>query len=269
MLMLLSSVALAGWTQPEGGHYAQVGVRGIVGDRVMPATGVTLFSLDEEIEVEAIQDWAVQAYAEYGITDDWTAVLQTTPIGYSRYADNGTVYTGIYKLGIRHGLMTGTHNLAIQADLGYTPPLGEIDLSEGSLEPEFVFVPTVSTIEAGGQLHYGAGFGQNWLSLSAGGAWLSRLDPILTGQLQLGRVGKKRGNRVDLHIPIRHPLVPLSEPLNAAGTGNTRYVGIGVGYTFTFGEGWGVGTSAEAILAAGANIGAPTYPLSVEHSSAP
>ena len=265
MLLLLTQTALAGWTQPQGAHYAKVGVRGIVGNRAMLAEGITIATVDQEVEVEPLQDWALQLYGEYGISDDWTGVIQASPVGFSRYGDRSTVYTGQLKLGIRHGLMTGTHNLAVQVDVGYTPPLGQEDLSAGSLLPELVFVPIESHVEAGGQLQYGAGFGHNWVSLAAGAAWLSTLDPIAMGGFSLGRTFPKRGNRLDLHIPFRIPFAPLREPANFAGTGDTRYIGIGIGYTFTFGDGWGVQTSGEAVLVGAANIGAPTIPLYLEH----
>ncbi|MCB9742123.1 MAG: hypothetical protein H6741_00550 [Alphaproteobacteria bacterium] len=261
ILLSFVSVALAGWTQPAGHHYVKAGARGVVGSLAFPASGVEAAN----VPVGRAQDWALQLYGEYGLTDAWTLVGQGAPLGWASYEGESTLYTGRLSVGAKRALLTGKHRLAATGSLSYTPPLGERDLTQGSLDG-LSFIPTESTFGAGAGLSYGLGFGQNWLVANAGATWLSaaQLDPVVEGMVQLGRT-TKRGNRWDLHLPWRLPLGPVEAPANFAGSGQTAYLGMGVGYTYTWGQGWGVATSFESVAAARANFAAPTIPLFVEH----
>ena len=268
-MILVVTTALAGWTQPAGSHYVKGGVRGIVGESAFPSTPI--FPGQTELEAVPIgeyQDWAVQVYGEVGVTDSLTAVFQGTPVGWSKLEGASTVYTGQLKAGVRYGLLSGTHNLAVEADAGYTPPVGEKDLlaATSSLAQLYRYVPTESGAELGGKLAYGIGWSQNWVRLAAGASWFSTpgIDPAMVGSAQLGRT-TKRSNRWDLTVPFRVPLgdSPMS---NVTGAGQTHYVGFTASYTLTFGQGFGLNTGLNGVFVAASNLAAPTLPLFLEHS---
>ncbi|MCP4808478.1 MAG: hypothetical protein GY913_05785 [Proteobacteria bacterium] len=276
--LALLGVAQAGWTQPDGGHYAKLGVRGIVGDQVFPSYPITpMQGGTDGVVIGDYQDWALQAYVEYGLTGDWTLVAQGTPIGFSMLEDESTVYTGVLKAGINCRLLSGRHNISAQLDVGYTPPVGEVDLMAAHPTLDvmdvyafpYQFIPTQSGAEAVGTLGYGTGFGRNWFSGSVGAGWYQNadIDPAVVGFGQLGRT-TKRDNRWDLILPFRVPLGG-SMHSNVTGVGNSSYVGLNVNYTFTWGDGWGVSTGVYSVVRASSNLEAPTLPLFFEHSGTP
>ena len=273
MLLALVGTALAGWTQPDGGHYAKAGVRGIVGDQVFPTWPITpLQGGTDGVVIGEYADWAVQFYGEYGLTDDWTVVVQGTPVGHSRLLDERTVYTGVLKAGVRRSLVSGKHNLSAQLDAGYTPPVGEVDLlaspilDANLLALPYRFIPTQSGAEVAATLGHGVGFGQNWFAGAAGATWFSNaeLDPAVTGYAQVGRT-TRRANRWDLLVPFKAPLGD-SPHTNVTGVGNTHYVGLNLSYTLTWGQGWGVNTGVYSVVRASSNLEAPTIPLYFEHA---
>lgn len=103
-MILFVATALAGWTQPAGSHYVKGGARGIVGDTAFPSYPISPAQEGTDgVEIGRYQDWALQLYGEYGVTDSLTVVFQGTPVGWSALEGAGTVYTGQLKAGCATG----------------------------------------------------------------------------------------------------------------------------------------------------------------------
>lgn len=191
---------------------------------------------------ESYLDLAVEWYGEYGITEEWTVIGQFTPIGFAQLGDQGTPYTGVYQVGLRRRLLRGRHNLAVQIDVGITPPLGEtelyVDPPVGADGIEYRYVPTQSGARGDVQLGYGVGLGRAW------------------------------GLMLTLAV---HQHVTRRPDTNLAGSGQTDYVGFRLEFEITFGtSGWGVSAGGAGAFSASANEASPaTIPLSVTHTSVP
>ncbi len=270
MSFLCLQASAGGWTQPAGGHYAKFGGRAI------PGQGFFLDAGDEaSLAPRPYVDIAIEGYVEYGLTDAWTLVGQATPIGYARVDDGGTPYTGVVQAGVRRALSRGRHNLALQVDVGYTPPLGERDLFEAS-PPRgdggrvYRYVPAQSGAQADLLLGYGLGLDRVWVSADLGVAGFSNPDiqPAVLSRAEIGWETAKR-NRWVFAVPTRTHVGPGPDT-NLAGSGQTDYVGFMIGYTLVFGASdWGVTTGLLGVATATANEAAPTIPIHVEHQHAP
>ena len=267
MLLVITSAALAGgWTQPAGGHYEKVGVRAIPGrDFFAEARDTTPLAPVPFLDV------AVELYGEYGATRDWTLIGQVLPIGYAQLDDRGSAYAGVYQVGVRRRLARGRHNLSLQVDAGYTPPIGESDLFEqppvGDDGIVYRYLPAQSGAQGDLLVGYGVGLGHFWIAAQAGAVAFTNPDiaPAATGFAQIG-MRTAKNNRWSLTLPYRQH-VGGGPDTNLAGSGQTDYVGLRIEYTLTFGDsGWGLSTGLLAAPYASGNEAAITLPLYVEHS---
>jgi hypothetical protein len=274
MLFALVSLAHAGWVQPAGQHYVKVGGRAIPGSLTAPATKASPPQLRGGVglELDRYLDIAFEVYGEYGLTDTWTGIVKAMPLGWSSLGDNSTVYSGVAQIGVRRALLQGRHNISVQADLGYTPNVGDVDLMVSPLVVDGVsykYIPSESGAYTDLLQGYGTTFKDFWFKaeLSAA-AWSNpRIDPAILGEVQLGHAGRW-GNRWMLALPFREHLG--SNPIdNLAGGGQSEYLAIRVDYTVTFGDGFGLNTAMHLAAYVAGNEASGVLPLYVEHQGGP
>ncbi|GEM_PF-3397647 len=270
MWLTLISLAHAGWTQPAGHHYVKVGGRAIPGSLTAPATKASPPELRGGVglELERYLDLAFEVYGEYGLTDTWTGVVKAMPLGWSKLGDNRTLYTGPIQFGLRRALLQGRHNVSLQADLGYTPNVGDVDLMDAPLVVDGVsykYIPAESGAHADLILGYGTAFKDFWFKAELGASsWSNpRIDPAILGEVQIGHVGRW-GNRWMLALPFREHLG--SQPVdNLAGGGQSEYLAIRVDYTVTFGDGFGVNSAMHLAAYVAGNEATGVVPVYLEH----
>ncbi|MEM6925652.1 MAG: hypothetical protein AAF602_01890 [Myxococcota bacterium] len=267
LLLFVELAAASGWTQPRGHHYVKVGGRAIPGRDFFADSGDSFV-----VPRASYVDLALELYGELGLTDGWTLIGQALPIGYARFEGAGTAYSGAYQLGVRRALLRGRHRLSLQVDVGYTPPLGEVDLvaappplgDEGRV---YRYLPTQSGAQGDVQLGYGVGVGPVWIAAQAGAVGFTNGDiaPAAIGYAQVGYRTAKN-NRWSVTLPFRQHLTSRPDT-NLAGSGQTDFVGWRLEYTLTFGQsGWGVSTGVVGAAVASANEASITLPLYVEHA---
>lgn len=267
--MLLAFIGLAqagGWTQPDGGHYVKAGVRAIPGQDFFPNAGD-----GTAIAPAPFLDLAVELYGEYGLTRDWSLVGQLIPIGYARLDGRDSAYMGVFQVGVRRALVRGRHNLSLQVDAGYTPPLGEIDLFDEAPTGDdglvYRYLPAQSGAQGDVLLGYGVGIGRVYIAVQAGAVAFTNSDiaPAAIGYATVG-LRTQKNNRWSLTVPFRQH-VGGGPDTNLAGSGQTDFVGLRIEYTLTFGDsGWGLSTGLVAAPFASGNEAAITLPLYVEHT---
>ena len=269
MVLFLFNLAWAGgWTQPAKGHYVKMGGRALPGSTFFADGGDST-----ELPPQSYLDFALELYGEYGLTDGWTLIGQAIPIGFASVGTQQTAYTGVYQVGVRRRLVTGQHNLSVQLDIGYTPPLGEVDLftdpPEGDGGLTYRYLPTQSGAQADLLLGYGVGIKQLWISGQAGAMGFTNRDiaPAVMGYAQVGYTLPKN-NRLMLTVPFRQHLFAKPDT-NLAGSGQTDFVGFRLEAELTFGKsGWGLMSGGAGAFYASANEASPaTIPLYVTHTS--
>jgi hypothetical protein len=221
LILAISQDARAGWVQPPGAYYLKIWDRTLIGDRVFDLDG-------ERPELpESYQDHALNLYAEYGVTEELTVLFHGSPIGYSSIGDESTVYSGLNWFGLRHALLRGTVPLALELKYGYSPPLGDGPLAEGTLAgARFVYRPTFEQHLGRAQLSAGWGSSSVWVKTAAAAILSSAddIDPALEAALAVGwRSSFGLAATIDLllHVPVRDPRV-----IDVTGFGNTRYLGV-------------------------------------------
>lgn len=267
-ILAAGPASAAGWTQPEGGHYARVVNRIVSGAKGYDRHGVSqrLFG--------TYDDWQLVAYGEYGLTDAVTLVAQLVPVGHASFEGEEIPHSGPYQaaatyvgplsVGARFGLPFGPVRLAVEGRYGYAPPIGDKPLIEDRFFPwtpekeAFTYTPAVSHHRFDGELQVGVGLPWGfWLSGSGGARAIAGadIDPALIGFAQLGWTSPW-GLVVEAHFNALHPLGPI-EANNIAGSGETRYIGRGIGLSWwltdhvalTVGQdgGFGVRSNAAAL----------------------
>lgn len=256
VILLGSSVANAkAWTQPEGDGYAKLSVRGIVGSDAFTAEG--------DLEPSrSFADLSLRHYVEFGLTDEWTVLTHGSPVGFADYGDESTAYTGPLFAGVRRGLFDGPFKLAVEAHYGYTPPLGEENLAAG--DAEFLYIPTVETHAAGGELQAGYGFDWGWAVASTGLRWHSN-DVIDSAVIAFAQVGMNATDtiKLDVHAALYEPLGDVAVT-NVSGAGQTRYLGAGLGASWWLLDDVGLALGLEGAPYAESNAGAASITLGVE-----
>ncbi len=263
LICALSTPALAGgWTQPEGDYYAKTWVRGLIGGTAFLTDGSTA-----ELP-ESFQDFALNLYGEYGLTDDLTLVLNATPIGYSKYADESATYVENLGGGLRYGVKLGEARLAVEARYGYAPGVGEDSLGEGVVDEEpFVWAPTVETQLVDGELQLGLPLSFGWLAFGAGARWYAHedLDPALKASAQLGWKVTESWT-LAFTVPV-HWATGDIEFTNASGAGQTRYVGNSLLASYWFSPAWALTFGFEGAAYAASNAATPSLIFGVEMKS--
>lgn len=268
MLFLILDLAQAGgWTQSAQDHYVKLGGRAIPGADFFGDAGDT-----SELPSERYLDLALELYGEYGLTDNWTLVGQAIPIGFASLAGEQTAYAGVYQVGVRRRLLRGRHNLSVQVDVGYTPPLGETDLflnpPSGDDGIVYRYLPTQSGAQGDVLLGYGVGLGSVWLAAQVGAAGFTNGDiaPAVLGYGQFGYTTPRR-NRLTFTVPYRIHVTQTPDT-NLSGAGQTDFAGVRLEFELTFGDsGWGVSTGFVGALFASGNEASLTLPLYLTHSS--
>ncbi len=263
-LTLAAAPALAaGWTQPEGAHYAKVWTRLLVGQNLFDADGGTAELPD------GFRDVAVNLYGEYGLTDTVTLVGFANPYGHAAYdGGDSTHYAGFFGGGVRLGRAVGPLRLAGEVRYGYAPDVGADVIGTGTAEGvPFFLAPTVETHRIEGELQVGAGLPFGWLaaSLGARGYSASAISPAVTGFAQLGWQISPRWV-VDLHTNLHQP-VDAVEVVNVLGAGQTAYLGVGVSGTWWFLDRLGLHAGIEGVAYAQSNASTPTLTLGLESRS--
>jgi hypothetical protein len=257
-VLMLSLPGLAhakAWTQPAGDGYAKVWLRGLVGE--------SAFLADGSVEpAQSYRDLSLRHYVEYGLAERWTVMSFGTPVGWASYEEATTTYVGPMGLGLRRGLLDGPVQLAVEAHYGYAPDVGETNL--GASDTAVVYVPTVATHFAGGELQAGYGGAWGWTTASAGARWHSRdgLDPTIMASAQVG-YWVVDGLAVSAQLGLYEPLGDV-EVTNVAGTGQTRYLGFELGASWWITDHLGVAANLGGAAYAASNAAAPSLSLGVE-----
>ena len=271
LTMLTSPGRAGGWTQPQGAHYLKVWERTLVGTRGFRTDG-EVFDLGEEARYT---DLTLNLYAEVGVTDAWTVVLSTTPVGRGFVEDDtdlsadgggGTSqwYSGTTLVGARRRLLDGDVKLAAEGRVGGVPPLGDARIGEDFGEGWF-WQTAVPTLQAEGELQVGRGLRRGWVTAAVGGRWQSAA--ALPAATVLGSVsaGWTFGRASpSLMLSTVQPLEPVSAP-NISGSGATRYIGLEPGVSVRLGERWSAVASMGSVLMAEANAATPSLNVGLEH----
>lgn len=220
LLLAIAGPAHAGWTQPQGAVYAKVWERAIIGTNAYFPT----FSSREL--PESYMDHALNLYVEGGLTDRWTLVVATNPLGWSRYGDSSTLYVGDSWLGVRRALLVQETRVAVELRVGGAPGVGEETLGSGTVMGDpFVYVPALGTAHYGGELSVGRGVGAGWFKATLGGLAYTRpyLDPVVHASLG-GGAQTKFGLRIGLTVAAWRPIGNIVVT-NVTGVGQTFYIG--------------------------------------------
>jgi len=256
LVLATTQSAQAGWTQPQGSGYAKIWGHFIAGERA--------FGLDGNlIDSEPFSLIGSNLYAEFGITDTWTAVAQAKPYERATYGGANANVVGPIQLGIRSAVLTGPLKLAAEIRYGFAPPVGDRNLA--AEDSALAFIPTFSTHSASGEVQVGYGFSRYWVRASAGMRLfsLSGLDPAITSGFQFG-ASMPAGFVADLHLGLNQPLGELTQ-VNVAGAGQSAYLGVGVAVSWWFLPQWGVMVGADGAAFAKSNAGALVLLLGLEH----
>jgi len=268
-----SSTHAAGWTQPEGGFYARVTNRILLGEKGYDRHGRSHDTGGR------FTDWALTTYGEYGLTDTLTLVGHLTPAGYAGFEDDtpapgrvaaSSFYLGPLSVGARYGRPVGPLRLAVEGRYGYAPPIGDtvgsgVFLCETKPCERFDYTPAVEHHRFDAEVQVGAGLPWGlWLSGSAGARAFAGadLDPALTGFAQLGWTGPW-GLVVEAHFTLHRTLGDL-ETNNIAGTGETRYVGRGFGLSWWMNERIAVTVGQDGGFGIRSNAAAASRTIGVE-----
>ena len=248
---LVSQAAFAQWTQAEGDGYIKVNGRRLAGNKGFDTSG-------EVVDVDDFVDMSANIYFEYGVTQDLTFFLSSRTLGYAKYGDESDTYVGAQIFGGRLALLRGKLNAAVDLHVGGHPSrVADLTLDDDALE----FDPSVETSRMGWDLRLGTSFGRFWVSASGGLTWFSTTS-ISTAIMASGQIGASlpAGFVVDLHTSLRQPLGDVTV-FNAAGGGETRYLGLGLGVSWWFADWMSVSVAADSALFAEANAAA--LPLSI------
>lgn len=205
LVYLSTAGARTPWTQPKKGGFFQLAAYGIGPyDRLYQSSGSD-FALNREIT-----DNTVEAYAEYGVTENWTilAVLPFKQADAGRTLPNPTLtpttgVAGSFKrlgnavIGARRKLVDRQYTLSGQLDIEM--PTGSVDEATGLSTgyDAFTFAPTVSAGK-GWQRAYVFGYGglglrtndfsSDWrVGLEGGYAFFERNRVWLVGLADLRR----------------------------------------------------------------------------------
>ncbi len=243
------------WTQPAGKGYAKMWLRGIFGNHAFKADGSI-------VPVAGYQDVSVRYYVELGLTDKLTAVTWGTPAGWSRYDHTNLGYVGPLAVGLRRGFFDGRFRMAVEAQYGYTPDIGEENIAK--LGTGVSYLPQVRTQFAVGELQAGYSFDWGWAVASGGLRWNSRVgvDSVAQGFVQVGWQLTETVS-ANVHAVAYEPFGPV-EDTNVAGTGQTRYVGVGLAASWWVSPGWGLSAGVEGAPYAQSNAATPSFTLGVE-----
>ena len=65
-------------------------------------------------------------YAEYGVHEDWTAVVHARPVGWARYGEESTLFSGMTEVGARRALLRDPLALAVEARVGAALAAGHL-----------------------------------------------------------------------------------------------------------------------------------------------
>lgn len=259
-LLLLGwcSQATAGaWTQPQGDFYLKLWDRTLIGSNVYTSEG-------EVQEAAPYQDHQLNAYFEYGLTDELTLVAGGSPLGYATIDSESAFYVGPMHLGARYGLLRGAVPVALRLSYGYASGVGEVNLYEQS-DPSVVYIPALENHYGEATLSVGHGFAfGGWAQAEFGARFNSRegLDTALTSFGQLG-YSISPDWIVDLHLGLYHPLGEV-ELTNISGVGQTSYGGFGLATSYKVAPHVGIAAAFEGVLWARSNAATPSLTLGVE-----
>ncbi len=262
LLATLAAPAHAGaWTQDQGSAYGKAVGRFLVGDEAFDLEG-------NHMKVAPYRDANLALYAEYGVTDRWTALVTSTPVGGCIYGNAAGAYMGPTAGGLRYGLLRGPTRVAIEGRLGKAQAFDGGDLARTNTSgqgPEGVsFIPAVATTFVDGELQIGRGWRRFWAVGSAGLRWHS--DPEL-GTVGLGfwQVGARlpAGFVLELHGTAWMPRNPV-ETINVYGVGQTAYLGVGLAASWWATERIALHIGGEGVFYAVANAATPTMIIGIE-----
>jgi hypothetical protein len=267
-LLLLTHAHAGGWTQPRGAHYLKVWSRTLIGGQGFLADG-GLGVLDA-----SYRDVALGVYGEWGLRDDWTLVVSSTPLGLSQVIDR-TVYTGSTLLGVRRALATGNLKVAAEARVGGTPPVGDAVIGAGAATPVdelsiydgtlvWYWQPAVATAQAEAEAQVGYGLPWGWVTATAGGRWTSsaELPEAILASAGVGRSGERL--TVSFSLSTLQPLAPVTEA-NVSGAGATRYIGVEPAVSLRLTERTSLALSGGGAMMAQANAATPALNIGIEH----
>jgi hypothetical protein len=278
-LLLVPGAALAGgWVQPTGAGYLKVDTRYLAAQRGYPAAGAP-----SKPTGGRYVDWAWRIYGEWGVTDDWTAVLSASPLGVARFDDgagvtvaDATPYVGPIGGGARYALLKGRVNLAVEGRYSWAPPVGDSIVGAGAYvcedEPSpcgsYFWRPTVSAHHFDADLQAGIGLPVGfWFSGTVGGRGTlgADLSPVLRldGQLGWQGWGVLKWLVVEAHVRTWLPAGDITED-DLAGAGQTRYIGTGYSMSAWLTPRFALQVGRDGARAVRSNAAAPVYAFGVE-----
>lgn len=258
--LLPSSTSAGAWPQLQGEYYLKLWERTLIGSAAYTADGGRAGIGD------TYQDHALNAYFEYGLTDEWTFVGFGRPVGFAEIAGNSAFYMGELNVGVRRSLTVNPVALALEAHYGFAPAVGDDVLATGSVEGggTYVYSPTVTTHTVEGELQLGYSFHPGWVGLSVGTSWLTGdgLDPVLYGNANIGTAfdfGLVIGGYLALHQPFGDVVTT-----NVAGAGQTRFFGFGLDISYWLSEHIGINAGVGGAFLAESNASTPAIQLGLE-----
>src|SRR5262247_2818869 len=134
-MLLGVSEARAGWVQPAGAY--------------------DLHGQKPELP-SSYRDSALNYYVEYGVTSETTVIVHGAVLGFSAIGDASTMYSGLNLFGLRFALLKDAIPVAFELSYGYSPPLGNKPLTEGTVDGmRFLYRPTFEQQLGRGELSAG------------------------------------------------------------------------------------------------------------------
>ena len=111
--------AQSGWTQPKGEGFFKADASFFNSDRLVLATGA-------ELETSIFEQYSLNAYAEYGVSDRLTLIASAPLLRANRFEDTDyAVGQGDLQLGGKYGLLTGSTPVSLELLAGI--PTGRAD----------------------------------------------------------------------------------------------------------------------------------------------
>lgn len=250
------------WTQPEGSLYTKAWARSLRGGSGYFADGKSR-GLGRRF-----QDLNLQLYAEYGLTQNWTLVASSTPLGHARFGREEAWYTGTQQIGARRAILRGPLVMAVEAHVGTShlgPARGQDRLNPGEVEGKpFHYRPVFPTHQADAELQLGYGGSWGWATCNLGlrGYTSQELDPAAYGFVQVGK-STSFGLVASAYLTAQVPFGDVTIT-NVSGTGQTRYAGYGVSLSWWFLDNLGVNIDYSSVLRVASNAAASPLSIGIE-----
>ncbi|CAN0564483.1 unnamed protein product, partial [Laminaria digitata] len=246
------------WTRPAGTGYLKLYIRSLIG-RHAYVDGRTMLDLGS-----VYQDHQLNAYGEWGVTDDLTVSLEGNALGLTAFNGEVDPYMAGVMAAVRYRLQVEPFVLSLQLHGGGRPalaqPTGVVDVDGRTIE----VLPVVGTLVGGGSVRAGWSVDDVWLSTATGLRFHSSeaLDTAIFAQVQVGW-HLSSALTIAGHLHLWHALGDLG-PVNVLGAAQTRYLGFGVGATWWLWSDVGLHAGFDGVVYAYNNAATPSLLLGLE-----